>query len=78
MHPDSDMSSPHAVESVSDIKRVERVDEQQLHRVTRMVNRALRVSSEDRGGESISLGGGQTDRQTDRQREGGREGGRDR
>ncbi|CEM11071.1 unnamed protein product [Vitrella brassicaformis CCMP3155] len=56
VHPDVDTSSLQAVASASDVKRVERVNKQQLHRVTRMVNRALRVSCEDRGGESISFG----------------------
>ncbi|CEM34243.1 unnamed protein product [Vitrella brassicaformis CCMP3155] len=32
------------------------VSDEQLRRVTRMVNRALRVSTEDHGGENISFG----------------------
>ncbi|CEL92777.1 unnamed protein product [Vitrella brassicaformis CCMP3155] len=32
------------------------VSDEQLRRVTRMVNRALRVSAEDHGGENISFG----------------------
>jgi len=42
------------------------VSDEQLRRVTRMVNRALRVSTEDHGGENISFGRA---RRTGRQRD---------